>query len=148
MYHFHGNLTTNVTVGLKYESLDFLAENIAPNVEKLNLSASPYGNLHDDHVQVLLSRCNNIKVLSLEPSLISDDSLQHIRQHLNLTLEELNLGCTVHNPHNNISFTGLLQLNSMQRLQILNLYYEKDDSDEIQNLRQHLPQLKIKGLLY
>ena len=48
---------------------------------------------------------------------------------------------------NGISFTGLLQLKSMQRLQILNLYYEKDDSEEIQNLRQHLPQLKIKGLL-
>ena len=147
MYHFQGNLTTNVTIGLKYESLVFLAENIAPNVEKLNLSASPYGNPHDDHVQVLLSRCNNIKALSLEPSLISDDSLQHIRQHLNLTLEELNLGCTVHNPIKGISFTGLLQLKSMQRLQILNLYYEKDDSEEIQNLRQHLPQLKIKGLL-
>ena len=140
-------MTTNVTIGLKYESLEFLAENITPNVEKLNLSASPYGNLHDDIVQVLLSRCNNIKALSLEPSLISDDSLEHIRQHLNLTLEELNLGCTVHNPHNGISFTGLLQLKSMQRLQILNLYYEKDDSEEIQNLRQHLPQLKIKGLL-
>jgi hypothetical protein len=136
-----------VTIGLKYESLVFLAENIAQNVEKLNLSASPYGNGHDDHVQVLLSRCNNIKALSLEPSLISDDSLKHIRQHMNLTLEELNLGCTVHNPINDISFTGLLQLKSMQRLQILNLYYEKDDSDEIQNLRQHLPQLKIKGLL-
>ena len=137
-------MTAHITIGLKYETLEFLAENIAPNVEKLNLSMSW---IDDDRVKVLLNRCKNIKALSLEPKLISDYSLKHIVQQLNLTLEELSLGCTVHYLHYDMSFTGLLQLKSMQRLQILNLYYEKDDSDKIQNLRQHLPQLKIKGLL-
>ena len=75
--------------GLTNKDLEFLAKNISPNVKKLNLSSSY---IQDDHVKILLRRCNKIKALSLEPMLITDDSLTNIRQHLNLTLEELSLG--------------------------------------------------------
>ena len=141
----------NDLTGLEDTYLQFLAENISPNVEKLNLSSSL---IEDNHVKILARRCNKIKALSLEPMLITDDSLTKIRQHLNLTLEELSLGSkekrasTSHylqaSPMS-IIFTGLLGLKSMQRFKILNLRYEKDDGEDIQNLRQQLPHLMIKG---
>ena len=53
----------NVQDGLNNEDLEFLARNISPNVEKLNLSKSCFT---DDHVKTLLSRCNKIKALTLE----------------------------------------------------------------------------------
>ena len=151
--------------GLSEGQLELLAQNISQNVEKLNLSSSL---IVDDQVKILLRRCNKIKVLSLEATWLTDDSLKTIRQHLNLTLEELSLGPDDRNIissepyeiflHPNIihwrqanppriSFTGFLELKFMPRLKILNLYYEKDNGEEIQNLRHHLPNLMIKGVL-
>ena len=74
--------------GLTNDDLDFLVKNIPPSVEKLNLSGSRFT---DDHVKILLDRCNKIKVLSLEATWITDDSLKNIGQRLFLTLEELSL---------------------------------------------------------
>ena len=151
-----------MTIGLKYESLVFLAENIAPNVEKLNLSKSC---IKDDHVKTLLSRCNKIKALTLEATWIYDHSLQNDKQRLNLTLEELSLrpnddglsslhsidrGTIINHRRAilpRIDSIRFLELKSMPRLKILNLYYQKDDCNEIQNLRQHLPHLMIKSVL-
>ena len=156
----------NESDGLTEGELELLAQNISPTVERLNLSSSM---IVDDQVKILLRRCNKIKVLSLEATWLTDDSLKNIRQHLNLTLEELSLGPNdrdtnswehyerflniIHwkqaNPPR-ISFTGFLELKFMPRLKILNLYYEKDIGEEIQNLeiqnlRHHLPNLMIKG---
>ena len=122
--------------GITHDDLGFLAEDITPNVEKLNLSSSL---IIGYHVKTLLGRCNKIKALRLEATFITDHSLMSIRKCSNCTLEELSLG-----PCDNISFTGLLLLKSMPRLKILNLYYEKDDDEEIQNLRQQLPHAMIK----
>ena len=61
-----------------------------------------------------------------------------IKQHLNLTLEELSLRDDF------ISFNGFLGLKSMPRLKILNLLFENGDGEKIQNLRQHLSHLMIK----
>ena len=146
--------------GVNQDDIEFLAKNIAPNVEKFNLS----GNfVRDHHVKIILSRCNKIKALSLDGIDITDVTLANIKQNLYLTLEELTLG-----PNNDIntrysgnsvrgksfrlakpplSFNGFLELKSMPRLKILNLYYEKDDCEEIQNLRPQLPHLMIKGVL-
>ena len=140
----------NDFLGLGNNFFKFLAKNISPNVEKLNLS-STY--VEDEPVKILLRRCNKIKALTLEPYRITDDSLTNIRECLNLTLEELSFGTagfvysrTLRNTNNGpISFTGFLELKPMPRLKILNLYYQKDDGKEIQNLRQHLPHLTIKG---
>jgi hypothetical protein len=119
----------------------FLVKNIPPNVEKLRY----LGAFMDHHFKILLSRCNKIKALSLEHTEMTDELLTNIRQRLNLTLEELSCRQTI---PLNISFRGFLELKSMPRLKILNLYYnscyEEYDEEEIQNLRQHLPHLMIK----
>ena len=77
--------------GLTHENFEFLAKTISPNLEKLNLCTSF---VMDEHVKILLSRCNKIKALSLRAIWGTDDSftddsfsLTNIRQHLNITLE-------------------------------------------------------------
>ena len=121
----------------------FLVKNIPPNVEKLRYLSG--GMFMDHHFKILLSRCNKIKALSLEHTVMTDELLTNIRQCLNLTLEELS--CKQRRPLN-ASFRGFLELKFMPRLNILNLYYnscyEEYDEEEIQNLRQHLPHLMIK----
>ena len=126
-----------------FSSLEFLAMNITPNVEKLNLS-----HLHvmDDHVKILLRRCNKIKVLNLDATLLTLDSLFTITHYLNLTLEELSLGYCNYKPFK----PRLISFESMPRLKILNLYNKKEedlDEAEIHHLtllRQCLPYLKIR----
>ena len=120
--------------------LEILAKNISPNVEKLNL-INQY--VEDEHVKIMLSRCNKIKVLTLEILFIS--IMKTIRQYLNLALEELTLGCYCGGFSTKL--TSFLELKSMPRLKILNVYIRKGSDDckeEIQNLRQHLPHLMIR----
>ena len=123
-------------------NIKFLAKNISPNVVRLNLN--DHG-INDDNVKILLSRCNKIKVLMLEAtSNGSDGSMKTIRQYLNHTLEELSLSF-----YGYIGFTGVLELKSMQRLKILNLYcINKKCEEEVQNLRQHLPHLIIRTFFH
>ena len=129
----------NEKEGLSDKNLKFLANNITPNVEKLNLSNQ---NVMDDHVKILLHRCKQIKVLFLEATFVTNDSFKNIAQYLNLTLEELTLAYDGHKP-----FTCFLELKFMQRLKILNVFDYTEEGKEIQNLRQHLPHLMIKTLL-
>ena len=148
----------DVNDGLNNEDLEFLARNIPPNVEKLNLSKSC---IKDEHVKTLLSRCNKIKALTLEATWMNvkhyfptcgeeklslgpnDDGLSSLhsidRDTIIILRRRTNLP--------KISWIGFLELKSMPRLKILNLYYNKDDCKEIQNLRQHLPHLMIKSVL-
>ena len=122
--------------------LEFLAKNISPNVEILNLSKL---DITDNHVRILISRCKKIKVLNLGGTLITDDSLRNIGEKLNTTLEELSLGCIdddyEDNRDKNISFTGLHDLKFMRRLKLLNLSFDHKNlkEDEIENLRHQLP---------
>ena len=123
------------------DNQEILAKNISPNVVKLNLSHQ-YG-IDDFHIKILLSRCSKIKVLTLEAnvddSFLTIDSFKTIRQYLNLTLEELSVGYYGYKP-----FTSVLELKSMPRLKILNLNCRKEDEEEIQILKQHLPHLMIR----
>ena len=125
----------SLSENLSYEDLGFLAENIPPNVEELDLSGL---DVKDDHVETLLRRCNKIKALSLEATLITDYSVMSIRRYLNLTLEELSLAHF--GEFGVISFTGFIELKSMPRLKILNL---SDEKEEIEQLRLHLSHLTI-----
>ena len=126
-----------------YADLEFLAKNITPNVEKLHLSSISqdlYPVIDDYCFEILLRRCNKIKVLSLEATYMTDYSLSNIKQCLNRTLEELSLG-----PCDEISYRGFLLLKFMPRLKTLNVYYsDKDHDREIRNLRKLLPHLIIK----
>ena len=134
----------NYGVGLIDEDVEFFVKYIPPNIEKVNLSSCPqdplWPSFYDIHVEILLKRCNKIKVLSLEATSITDKSLKNIRQCLNHTLEELSLGLS----YTLIGYTGFIELNSMPRLKILNVHYDKYDDQEIQNLRKLLPQVMIK----
>ena len=121
-----------------HNTIDFLVENMPPNVEKLDLLGLDY--VRDDQFAILLRRCNKIKILSLEAYHISDESLTNIRQYLNLTLEELSLAQA---DNNVISFNGFLALKFMPKLKILNLLYNDGLEVEEWNLRLHLPHLMI-----
>ena len=72
----------NENEGINDDDLEFLAENISPNVERFKLIDQ---DIKDDHVNILLKRCNKIKILSLEATYITNDTLKNIRKLLNLT---------------------------------------------------------------
>ena len=127
------------TIQDDHNTIDFLVENMPPNVEKLDLLGLDY--VRDDQFAILLRRCNKIKILGLEAYHISDESLTNIRQYLNLTLEELSLAQA---DNNVISFNGFLALKFMPKLKILNLLYNDGLEVEEWNLRLHLPHLMIK----
>ena len=74
---------------------------------------------------------------------MTDDSMPYIIHYLNLTLEELSLEDI--DDGDGINLTAYVKLKSMSRLKILKLYHKRDDCEEIQNLRQHLPHVKIQG---
>ena len=115
------------------DNLAFPANKVSQNVEKLDLGGLC---VLDDHVEILLRRCNKIKAMNLEATLITDYSLMNIRKYLNQTLEELSLAYNI----NCFSFNGFLGLKSMPRLKILELSYEEE---QIEKLRLHLPNLII-----
>jgi hypothetical protein len=118
---------------LTEDDLEFLAKNISPNVVKLNLS---HQDVQDDHVKILLSRCNKIKILNLESTFVTKNLLKTIRQYLNLTLEELSMS--------QFGYTSFLELKKMPRLKILNVYANKEDAKIIHNRSKHLPHLMIR----
>ena len=123
---------------LEDDDLEFFVENISLNIVRLNLSNQ---NVNDDHVKILLNRCNKIKVLNLRETFITKVSLKTIRQYLNLTLEKLSVDHW--DPH---IFVDFLELKKMQRLKILNLYVTKEDAYKIHYLRQHLPRLIVRTI--
>ena len=68
----------NYGVGLIDEDVEFFVKNIPPNVdvERVNLSSCPqdplWPSFYDDHVEILLRRCNRIKALSIDATAITD----------------------------------------------------------------------------
>ena len=114
-----------------------LAKFMPQNVQILSLGSLDFT---DDYVKILLSRCNKIKALHLEATLITDESLTNIRHCLHLTLEELSLADNKY-----IRGTGFLELKSMPSLKSLNLCNNNEDCKEIQDLRQHLPHLMLRS---
>ena len=126
---------------LTIEGLPFtpkMREGICNNgktLETLNLSSCDFT---DNHVKLLLIRCNKIKALSLKKGWLNDVSLTYVRKYLFNTLEELTL-----NANKYISTTAFLELKFMPKLKTLNLYNKIEDGKEIQTLRKHLPHLTI-----
>ena len=123
-------------VWLDDEDKKILDKNASPNVVNLNLNNHDVKN--GNNFRTLL-----IKVLlTLRRILITSDSLETIRQHLNLTLEELSLAY-----YDYVCFTGIIELTRMSRFRTLNLYVNKcigSKGVESQNIRQHLPPLMIR----
>ena len=114
------------------DAFDYLANNLTPKIEKLNLFSQ--WNLEDKHVKALVSRCNKITELNLYGTLVSKDALMSIIGNLKLTLEKLEI--------ENVHYANLIQLKSFSRLRILRCKLNCDCCD-YESLRQQLPHISI-----
>jgi hypothetical protein len=112
-----------------------LVDNLTPTILKLNLGFQQY--VEDKHVNTLVRRCNKITELDLKYSMITNDSVKSIIEHLS-SLEKLDLSNT------NVDFSMLLQLKSIPTLKVLRCgQYKKEDPEEIKNLKLCLPHVRI-----
>ena len=108
-------------------------DNLTPTILKVALGF--HKNFQDEHVKKLVKRCNKITHLDLEETLITNDSLQSIIQHLNTSLEELDVN------HTEIDFDALLQLKSVATLKRL-VCGLGDES--FKNLKLQLPHVRVR----
>jgi hypothetical protein len=131
---------TELSISGKFRWLDLpqiqaVVDNLTPTILKVNLSHQ--NNLNDEHVKKLVKRCNKITHMDLSFStLITNDSVRSIIKHLNTSLEKLDVSGI------NVDFAALLQLRSISTLKTLICYGCLDD-EEIKNLQQQLPHIKI-----
>ena len=132
---FPGNGIT-YECGIYHRNVDYLVNNISPNIEKFSVGASDFT---DQHIKILASRCTKIKELRLAGLRITNDSVTHILDHLSPTLEQLEL------TDNNITPQKLFQLKLMPKLKILDdLAYEKRGGI-VHELREQLPHVRVNG---
>jgi len=76
------------------QEIDILVENLTSKIVKLRLGHIST-NITDEHVEKLVKRCCNLKVLDLSGStLLTNDSLRSIVRYLKSTLEELGIANT------------------------------------------------------
>ena len=127
----------NADIMLNEKAMDYLANNLTPKVEKLSLQFARC--LEDEHLRVLLSRCNELKELIVASTSITNASLPIICQNLKHTLEKLDVSDT------NISFDKISEFSyefrSMPKLKFLNCSYR--GSDDVKNLGKKLPKIGI-----
>ena len=128
--------------GLSEESIDYLVKNITPKLSKLCL----FTNLvQDKHIEVLVGRCTNLTELNLVYTGITSDSLKHIIEKLQTTLEKLSLpGRFLLRPEH---FTKLFELKAMKKLTVLDLSLVlmeiRDLVDKLESLRRQVPNAEI-----
>ena len=128
--------------GLSIDSINFLVNNLTPEVEKLALGGLP--NLKNEHVKALVARCNKLSVLNLEHSAISNESLTYIIENLQHSLEKLNVrfcyGIT------GITYADILYnitgLKSMPKLRSLS-YGQIQPFSEKGNMEKYLPLVRF-----
>ena len=115
-----------------------LVDNLTPTILKINLSYQT--NLKDEHLKILVERCNKITHLDLFViEQITNDSVQIIIKHLNTTLEKIDLTFT------SVDYAALHKLKSMPKLKTL-IICDGDylgDSEGFENLKQQLPNISI-----
>ena len=92
------------------DSLNFLANNLTPTIEKLSLQNLKH--LQDKHVSTIVKRCNKIRTLDLSHTSIG--SVDNIVRNLNSTLEEIDVNRT------NVPRTKILDLKLIPTLIVLN----------------------------
>ena len=124
--------------------IDYLVKNITPKLSKLKFGFGCF--VQDKQIEVLVGRCTNLTELNLVFTGITTDSLKHIIEKLQTTLEELSLpgGKFLVRPEN---FTKLLELKAMKKLTVLNLSMvlmeQRDLVDNLKSLRRQIPNAKI-----
>ena len=65
--------------GVSHNSINYFVDNLSPNVEKLRLEMR---DITDEHVKVLVKRCNKLTDLILESKYITNKSVTNIKEHL------------------------------------------------------------------
>jgi hypothetical protein len=98
---------------LSKHSINFLVNNLSPTVEKLSLGY--LDNLKDEHVKGLVARCSKLSVLNLGNTTITNNSLTHIIENLQFTLEKLDVRLC-----HRITYDKLTELKYMPILKKLN----------------------------
>jgi hypothetical protein len=129
------------STGLSKESINFLVHNLTPEVEKLNLGRLL--NLKDEHVKFLVARCNKLSVLNLQNTTITNDSLTHIIENLQHTLEKLHV-C------DGITYSKVTELKFMPKLRVLNLDNDHEGifgDQEKENLKKLMPLVRFDELI-
>ena len=108
-----------------------LVTNLTPKIEKLSLSSE--SEIKDEHVLVLVNRCNKITELDLKYTSITSKSISHICKYLK-SLVKLNLG------EAKIESVALLKLGILPNISVL-----VNNSSDICNLRSQMPKLRIEA---
>ena len=125
-------------------SIDYLVKNITPKLSKLCI----FNNLvQDKHIEVLVGRCTNLTELNLVRTGITTDSLKHIIEKLQTTLEKIGLpGRFLKRPEH---FTKLFELKVMKKLTALDfdLISHKDLENKLKSLRRQVPNLEIVHMI-
>ena len=112
--------------------IHFFVNTISPNIEKLNLYY--LCNVRDEHVKILINRCNKISVLNLGATCISNNSIDIIITKLKDTLEELCVYLCY------VDCAKLLELRLMPKFRTLiyqDMYYEQ--LEDLENFKKQLP---------
>ena len=120
---------------LSEASINIVSSQLTPKVMKLSLGG--LWEVQDEHINMLVVRCNRLFELDIDDTEVTNDSLFSIIEYLEQTLWKLDVNRT------KIDFSKLLELRSMPGLRILNcqhLSYE-----DIEKLRIHLPHLCISS---
>ena len=120
-------------------SIDFLVSNLTSQIEKLDLFNMDC--LTDNHVKKLVTRCNKITELNLGGwNSTTRQSLSFIIENLKLTLVKLSYVSSYvkFNP------SDLFKLKTMEKLKVL--FYDglMENWYDIDWIKQHLPNLRIK----
>ena len=118
--------------GIYRGAVDYLVNNISPNIEKFSVGASDF---RDEHIKILVSRCTKLKELRFSSLSITNDSLTHIIDHLSMTLEKLEL--------TNVNIDEEKRLKSMPKLKSLNCVCYRWEI--VHELREQLSDVSVNG---
>ena len=115
---------------LNQDSINYLVNNLSPNVEKLQLDMR---DIKDEQVKVLVKRCNKLTELILNSQCITNETVTNIIGHLpnlkKLKLSNLKIDCAT-----------FLKFKRMPSLHVLN-------SDRELNSDYHKKYLEMQGLI-
>jgi hypothetical protein len=122
---------------LSKDSINFLVTNLNLHVEKIDLGCLM--NFTDEHLKALVTRCNKLSVLNLLNTSISNDSLTHIIENLQQTLEKLDIYLC-----DDVTYAKLTKLKSMPKLKDLNYMV---NASQIEDLKKLMPFVRIGELI-
>ena len=115
-------------------NIDYLVNNISPNIEKFSARECDVSN---EHIKILVTRCPKIKELRFACMEMTNDSVTHIIDHLKPTLEKLELTCY------NIHYKQMFELKLLPKLKsLISLCHKRE---VVNQLRDELPDLSVNG---